>query len=241
MPSVFQTFGFVVSGKKQPAAVMRPFCTMSAPSWIGDVGRKIDWMSSRDDAGVEARADLDVFVQADFALEDDEARPSASPARLAADTHDLFERLCVCHLVRPAGERRAGADLRQRATDVVLEDDDDHEDHRREKIVEHPVQRVELEVLRPEVGREHHEQPHQHLGRTRPADEVDHAVRDERDDRDVDDVLPAEDPEKAAHAAPQIASATRSARVIAATSWTRTMRAPAATARSEAATVPSTR
>ena len=32
VPSVFETVGLVVSGRKQPAAVMRPCWMMSAPS-----------------------------------------------------------------------------------------------------------------------------------------------------------------------------------------------------------------
>src|SRR5215813_3282030 len=48
VPRVFDTLGFAVSGRKHPAAVMRPFCTMSAPSWIGESGRKMLVTSSRD-------------------------------------------------------------------------------------------------------------------------------------------------------------------------------------------------
>ena len=48
VPRVFETFGLAVSGRKQPAAVMRPFWMMSAPSWIGESGRKMLVTSSRD-------------------------------------------------------------------------------------------------------------------------------------------------------------------------------------------------
>ena len=46
VPSVLLTFGLVVSGRKQPAAVMRPLRMISAPSWIGEAVRKMLTISS---------------------------------------------------------------------------------------------------------------------------------------------------------------------------------------------------
>jgi len=69
VPSVFDTVGLVVSGRKQPAAVMRPCWMMSAPSWIGDPGMKMLATSSLDTCASSRVADLDVLVQADLVLE----------------------------------------------------------------------------------------------------------------------------------------------------------------------------
>lgn len=78
------------------------------------------------------------------------------------------------------------------AADVVLKDDDDQdEDHVADR-VEHPVDGVELEVLRALVGRREHDEADQHRDGARALDQQQEAVDDEADDQDVENVLPAE-------------------------------------------------
>src|SRR3989440_8797142 len=140
-------------------------------------------------------------------------------------------------------ERSSGAHLGERTADVVLKDHHDHQDDRRQEVRQQPVQRVQLEVLRCQVGREDDQKADQHLCGSRAAHEVDDVVRDERDDREIDDVLYAEWKGHTAHErwTDHTARATRITCAIGPTSWTRTIRAPPASASSEAAIVPSSR
>ncbi len=149
------------------------------------------------DLRVELRAAFDVLVQADVARDHDE-RADAPAREQDRGAGDLLDDLAV-HDPAGAAEERSGADLRQHAADVVLEDDHDHDqDHVAER-VEDPVERVELEVLRALVGDPEHEEPDQHLHRARAADQQHELVDDEGDDRHVEDVLPAEVAEERDH------------------------------------------
>ena len=46
VPSVLLTLGLLVSGRKHPAAVIRPLRMISAPSCSGEVVTKTLWISS---------------------------------------------------------------------------------------------------------------------------------------------------------------------------------------------------
>jgi hypothetical protein len=117
---------------------------MSAPSWIGDAGHEDARHELLRDLGVEPRPDLDVLVQPDLVLEDDErAHPARGHGRDAL--HQLLDGLALRDAVGRR-EERSRAHLRQRAADVVLEDDDDEDERPAEEVLEEDVDRVDLEL-----------------------------------------------------------------------------------------------
>src|SRR5439155_257077 len=140
--------------------------------------------------------------------------------------HQLLDRLPLGDAVL-GGEERLHADLREGASDVVLEDDEDEHERPAEEVLEQDVDRVDLELPREEVDGVDHPEADQHRYGARAADQVDPPVDDERQDQDVDAILPAETLEELLHATslPRRASATVTTSRIAPTSWTRTMRA----------------
>ncbi len=196
VPSVLLTCGFVVRGRKQPAAMIRPLCMISAPSWIGEVGRKMLVISSLLTCA-SSRTPTSMY----WLRPTSRCKTMSAPMRLLASAtaaRTISSRSCPLQAA-VAPEERARSHLRQGATDVVLEDDDDDQQDGAEEVVENPIEGVEVEVLGRQVGQEHHRQPDQHLHRAGAADEVDDAVDDERDERDVDRILQAEIGEQLEH------------------------------------------
>src|SRR5439155_9935152 len=137
-------------------------------------------------------------------------------------------------------EERPRAHLRERAPDVVLEDDEDEDERPAEEVPQEDVERVDLEHVRQEVDAVDHAEPDQHRHGARAADQIETPVDDDAQDEDVEAVLPAEAGEELLHAR-AMASATATTSRAAATSCTRSRRAPPATARARAAAVPSSR
>src|SRR5262249_16229656 len=116
-------------------------------------------------------------------------------------------------------------------------DDDDEDERPAEQILQQHVHGVDLEPARDEVDGVDQPEADQHRDRARAADQVDPRVDEDREDQDVEPVLPAE-PGDDVHHAPATASAPRTTSCMAATSCTRTSRAPPATASATAAAVP---
>ena len=148
VPSVLLTFGLVVSGRRQPGGY--------DPALVHDHRAVVHRRRRQEDAQqellgdlrVEARAALDVLVQADLALDARSARRRAGPAS-STRARVISSIACALRETLHAAEERARADLGQHAADVVLEDDHDHESRSRCR-AESSIQltRVELEVLR---------------------------------------------------------------------------------------------
>src|SRR5436190_1132779 len=210
---------------------------------LDDEGAVVDRRAGHEDARhqllgdlrVEARADLDVLVQPDLVLQHDEG-PDPAGGHGSHALHQLLDRLALRDAVG-GGEERARAHLRERAPDVVLEDDEDEDERPAEQVLEEHVDGVDLEPPGGEVDAVEHPEPDQHGHRTRAPDEVDPRVDDDGEEQDVDRVLPAKAGEDL-HQAPTTASATRTTSRMAPTSCTRTSRAPLATASATAAAVP---
>src|SRR5262249_19270821 len=125
-------------------------------------------------------------------------------------------------------------------SDVVLEDDDHEHQGPVEDVVEEDVDGVDLELSRQHVDGVDHAEPDQHRNGPRAADQVDGPVDDEREQQDVERVLPAKPEQQFPHA-PTSASVTATTSAIACTSCTRSRDAPRATAHATAAAVPKTR
>src|SRR5262249_31634057 len=124
--------------------------------------------------------------------------------------------------------------------DVVLEDDEQEDEGPAQHVVEEHVDRVDLELRRQEVEAVHHRQADQHRHGPGAADQVDARVDADREQDDVDAILPAEAEDQILHAV-VTAVATASTSRIAPTSCTRSRRAPRATASATAAAVPYSR
>ena len=88
-----------------------------------------------------------------------------------------------------AEERRA-AEMRERAPDVGLEQNDDREDDVGGEIADDPVDGLELQPLREEVEQQDEAGAERHLRRARAADEQQQLVDEDRDDGDVQRIGP---------------------------------------------------
>jgi hypothetical protein len=198
VPSVFDTFGFVVSGRKQPAAVMRPFWMMSAPSWIGDSGRKMLVTSSRD-TRASRRVPTSIHSFSPTSFWSTMSAPMRRPARCAtARTSSSTD--CPCAM-RSRGEKSGPVPTCVSSRpDVVLEDDQEEDERPRQQVVQQDVDGVDLEHSREEVETVHHAEPDQDRDGARAADELDQRVDADREQEDVDAVLPSEGVEQLFHA-----------------------------------------
>ena len=76
----------------------------------------------------------------------------------------------------------------QGPTDVALEDDNDNQDDRGEKIIENPVQGIKLPDLGRDVDEQDDGQTEQHLYRPRSFDQQEDTIDNKRDQRDIEQV-----------------------------------------------------
>src|SRR5690606_11079695 len=151
-----------------------------------------------------------------------------------------------------AAHERVPPEHEQQPPDLRLEQDDHGQD-------EHLADRAEERSQRDQVGRAHEhvhdvdpEQQQRHLHRHRPADHAVELVDEERDDEDVEEVLPSErdeaylegDAHRTASVSARsaiVAVSTRRNSAVAPTSCVRTMAAPPSTAAAVAPSVPNNR
>src|SRR5581483_3281542 len=153
-------------------------------------------------------------------------------------------------------EHPAPAGLGQGPPELGLEEHDERQHPERPEVLQDERQAPEIGLPRQEASRHQEPQADEHLDRHRAPEDEQHPVDDERDDRDVDQVLrdaqsgqeimhgsapPARSAPHQPAGASRIASATRTARRTAPTSWTRRRCTPAVTATVQAASVPSSR
>src|SRR6185503_4292359 len=101
VPRVFETLGFVVSGRKQPAAVIRPCWTMRAPSWIGESGRKMLVTSSRE-TRASSRVPTSMYSFRPTSFWRTTSAPTRRPARCAT-ARTISSTACPC-AIRSRGE-----------------------------------------------------------------------------------------------------------------------------------------
>ena len=88
-----------------------------------------------------------------------------------------------------AEERRA-AEMRERSADVGLKEHDDCEHDVCRQVQDHPVDRLELQPLRQEIEQQKEAAAQRHLHGTRPANQQEQLVQQERDDCDVERIGP---------------------------------------------------
>ena len=118
--------------------------------------------------------------------------PTRRLARCVDRLHDLLDRLVLRHPVARRVER-PGADLRQHAPDVVLEDDEEQDERPAEDVVQQDVDACRSRTA-PTGSRAPYtiDEADQHRHGARAADQVDAGVDADREQEDVDAVLPAE-------------------------------------------------
>ena len=146
VPRSLLTNGLTVSGRKQAAAATRSSWTMTAPSCSGEPGLEDGDEQVVGQRRVERNARLDVVPQPDFALDHDDG---ADPLRRQ---HRRGHRQLLDHLVGAVGpregpEERRAAEVRERAADVGLEQDDEREDDVADHVADEPVDRLSCAQL----------------------------------------------------------------------------------------------
>ena len=147
VPSSRLTRGLTVSGRKHAAAAIRDSWMMIAPSCSGDF-----FLKDRDDQvvgerRVERDAAFDVVPQADLALDDDDGADPLRRQRRRRDD-ELLDRFVGRLLAIEIPEKRRLAEVRERAADVGLEDDDRRKGDERQHVPDHPVQGLERRQAR---------------------------------------------------------------------------------------------
>ena len=120
---------------------------------------------------VERNAALDVVPQPDLALErDDRSRSLLRQHRRRHD--DLFDRLVGGFLTVEIPEERRPAEMRERAANVGLKDDNRGKRDVNQRIADQPIERLQRHVLRRIQQKQHEEDANRHLHRTSAADEL---------------------------------------------------------------------
>ncbi len=140
---------------------------------------------------VERDAALDVVAQADLTLDrDDRARLLRRQHRGRDD--DFLDRLVGRFLAVEIAEERRLAEVRQRAADVGLEDDDRRKRDVDQHVADHPVERLQRRQPRHVEETDDQQRARRHLDRASSPDQFEELVDQDRDDRDVEQVPPAD-------------------------------------------------
>ena len=104
---------------------------------------------------------------------------------------DALELLFASRSEKPV-ERAELADLAEGASQLGLKDDDERDEGDGEEGLQQEGRQGEVQVRRDEVNEHQDHDTDEQLNRSRSADEEEHVVNENRDDEDVENIVPAE-------------------------------------------------
>ena len=139
---------------------------------------------------VERDAALDVVAQSDLALDRDD-RPNLLRGKHGRRDDQLLNRLVVGFLAVEIAEERRLSEMRERAADVRLENHDRRKGDVDQHVPDHPVDGLQRRQPRDVEQADDDQRPGRHLHGARAPDQLQELVDQDRDDRDVQDVPPA--------------------------------------------------
>ena len=136
-------------------------------------------------------AALDVVPQADLTLDRDDRSCLLRRQHRRRDD-DFLDGLPGRFLTIEVAEEGRLAEVRQRAADVGLEDHDGREDHVDQHVADHPVEGLQRGEPRQVEQHDDQQRAYRHLNGASSPDQFQELVDQDRDDRDVEQVPPAD-------------------------------------------------